>query len=266
MYLGMKVFFTYVIVVLLASSCATNRKLTYFSNLDSKSDYKTEIKNDIEPKIQVDDLLGITVSSLSSESNTLFNNGSITAPAATIASSVGSPAAARSSEGYLVDKGGEVNLPVLGKIKLAGLTKEEAADKLTNEIKKSVKNPTVNVRFLNFKITVIGEVNRPATFTVPTEKITVLEALGLAGDMTAYGRRENVLLIREKEGVRSAVRVDFTNKDLLSSQYFYLQQNDVVYVEPVKAKELQSSSSNFYLPIISVAASVISVLVFALTR
>ena len=264
MYTQMKSFFTYVVVVLLACSCATNRKLTYFDNLGSKLDYKTEISNNVEPKIQIDDLLGITVSSLSAESNTLFNNGAITAPASSISSSANSSALVRSGEGYLVDKSGEVNLPVLGKIKLVGLTKEEAAAKLTDEIKKSIKNPTVNVRFLNFKITVIGEVNRPATFTIPTEKITVLEALGLAGDMTVYGRRENVLLIREKDGVRSAIRVDFTNKDLLSSQYFYLQQNDVVYVEPVKAKRLQGSASNFYLPIISVVASIISILVFAL--
>ncbi|RZK44512.1 MAG: sugar transporter [Hymenobacter sp.] len=262
----MRFFFAYVLLVLLASSCATNRKLTYFSNLGEASDYKAEIKNDIEPKIQIDDLLGITVSSLSAESNTLFNNGTMTAPATTIASSAGSPVSMRNGEGYLVDKSGDVNFPVLGKIRLTGLTKEEAAEKLTNEIKKSVKNPTVNVRFLNFKITVIGEVNRPATFTVPTAKITVLEALGLAGDMTAFGRRENVLLIREKDGVRSAIRVDFTNKDLLSSPYFYLQQNDVVYVEPVKAKTLQGSASNFYLPIISTAVSIISILVFAFTR
>jgi polysaccharide export outer membrane protein len=259
----MKGFFTYIMVLLLASSCATNRKLTYFSNLTPGSNNTTEIKNNIEPKIQVDDLLGITVSSLSQESNNLFNNGAITPPPTTIASSVVSSAAIK-NEGYFVDKNGEVNLPVLGKIKLLGLTKEEAADKLTDEIKKSIKNPTVNVRFLNFKITVIGEVNKPATFTIPTEKITVLEALGLAGDMTAFGRRENVLLIREKGGIRSAVRVDFTNKDLLNSQYFYLQQNDVVYVEPVKAKVLQSSASSFYLPIISVVASVISIFVFAL--
>ncbi|MFD1871200.1 polysaccharide biosynthesis/export family protein [Hymenobacter bucti] len=251
-------------IALLASSCASNRKLTYFSNLNAGSDNRTEIKNNIEPKIQADDLLGITVSSLSSESNTLFNNGTITAPAGTITGGGASPMAAKSGEGYLVDKSGEVNLPVLGKIKLAGLTKEEAGEKLTNEIKKSVKNPTVNVRFLNFKITVIGEVNRPATFTVPTEKVTVLEALGLAGDMTAFGKRENVLIIREKDGVRNAIRVDFTNKDLLNSQYFYLQQNDVVYVEPVKAKVLQGSASSFYLPIISVAVSLLSILVFAL--
>lgn len=264
----MKLFFTYAVVLLLVSSCASNRKLTYFNNLGPTSDFKTEIKNDIEPEIQVDDLLGITVSSLSAESNTLYNSGTIAPASSTIASSntTISPTAVRNGEGYLVDKAGYVSLPVLGKVKLAGLTKEQAAEKLTEEIRKSVKNPTVNVRFLNFKITVIGEVNRPSTFTVPTEKITVLEALGLAGDMTAFGRRENVLLIREKGGVRSAVRVDFTNKDLLNSPYFYLQQNDVVYVEPVKAKELQGSASSFYLPIVSVAVSIMSVLLFALTR
>lgn len=263
----MKLLFTYIAFALLAFSCASNRKLTYFNDLDSQAAFKTEIKNAVEPEIQVDDLLGITVSSLSAESNMLYNNGTIAPPASTIASSstVGI-SGIRSGEGYLVDKSGYVNLPVLGKVKLAGLTKEQAAEMLTDEIKKSVKNPTVNVRFLNFKITVIGEVSRPSTFTVPTEKITVLEALGLAGDMTAFGRRENVLLIREKDGIRSAVRIDFTNKDLLNSPYFYLQQNDVVYVEPVKAKELQGSSSSFYLPIIGVAVSIMSILVFALRR
>jgi polysaccharide export outer membrane protein len=261
----MKSFLLYTLVVLLASSCATNRKLTYFSNLDSNSSFKTDIKNYTEPTIQVDDLLGITVSSLNAESNTLFNNGTITAPVTTVSGSANSPAA-KNGEGYLVDKNGDINFPVLGKMHLASLTKEEAAEQLTNEIKKSIKNPTVNVRFLNFKITVIGEVTRPATFTVATEKITVLEALGLAGDMTAFGRRENVLLIREKNGVRSAVRVNFNDKDLLNSPYFYLQQNDVVYVEPVKAKVLQGSASSFYLPIVSVVVSLVSVLVFALVR
>jgi polysaccharide export outer membrane protein len=134
--------------------------------------------------------------------------------------------------GYLVDKNGFINFPVIGKISLVGMTKEEATDKMTDLIKTQVKNPIVNVRFINFKVTVIGEVQKPATFITETEKINVLEALGLAGDMTVYGRRENVLVIREKEGVRTTTRLNLNSKSVFSSPYFYLQQNDIVYVEP----------------------------------
>lgn len=255
-----KYLFLCVTLLAFASACAPNRHLTYFNNLSEASDYTTAIKNMAEPIIQPNDILGVTVSSLNPESNILFNNGVIQDSN----SNGNAPTKANGSEGYLVDKDGNINFPVLGKVKLAGLTKNQATDKLTEEIKKSVKNPIVNIRFLNFQITVIGEVNRPSTFAVPSERINVLEALGLAGDMTPYGKRENVLVIREKAGVRSAIRLDFTNKELLNSPYFYLQQNDVVYVEPVKAKVLQGSNSTYYLPIISAIISIASILVFAL--
>lgn len=259
-----------IILVSIFSSCTSSRKLTYFDNLNNASDYKVAIRNVVEPTIQPNDILGISVSSLSAESNALFNNGvmqnvaspGLSAMPAAISSGGGTP----SAEGYQVDKNGNINFPVLGSIKLAGLTRAEAADKLAAEIRKSVKNPIVNVRYLNFRITVIGEVSRPATFTVPTDRINVLEALGLAGDMTPFGKRDNVLIIREKEGVRSATRINFNDKELLNSPYFYLQQNDVVYVEPIKAKALQGSASTFYLPIISLVVSVVSVLAFTLRR
>ena len=118
-------------------------------------------------------------------------------------------AATKVNEGYLVDKSGFINFPVIGKVMLAGLTKEQAVEKMTSEIKVHVKNPIVNVRFTNFKVTVIGEVFKPSTFTVATEKINVLEALGLAGDMTAYAKRENVLIIREQQGVRESCQNQF---------------------------------------------------------
>jgi polysaccharide export outer membrane protein len=201
--------------------------LVYFSDLPTTTDYNTPIKNYVAPKIQPDDILSITVSSLNPESNVLFNN--ILLPNASGNTNV---IADKLNEGYLVDKDGFINFPVIGKVTLVGLTKEQATEKMTGLIKEHVKNPIVNIRFLNFKVTVIGEVDKPATFTVATEKINVLEALGLAGDMTAYARRENVLIIREKDGVRSTARINLNNKDVLTSPYFYLQQNDIVYVEP----------------------------------
>jgi polysaccharide export outer membrane protein len=228
------------------SSCS-KRNLVYFSDLPENTDFKTPIKNYSAPKIQADDILSITVSSLNPESNVLFNNillptASSYANAQVIASNI--------DEGYLVDKNGSINFPVIGKINLAGLTKEEATEKMTGLIKEHVKNPIVNIRYLNFKVTVIGEVAKPASFTVATEKVNVLEALGLAGDMTEFGRRENVLIIREKDGVRSTARINLNNKDVLSSPYFYLQQNDVVYVEPNnKVKNATNAPGNRFLGI-----------------
>src|SRR5690606_15059670 len=139
--------------------------------------------------------------------------------------------------------------------KLAGLTKPEAIEEMSFRLREHVKKPIVNIRFLNFKVTVIGEVNRPSTFTVATEKITILEALGLAGDMTAYGKRENVLVIRDKDGVRSANRLNLNDKSILNSPYYYLTQNDVVYVEPDKMKTIQTYVNPNYNQFITIASS-----------
>lgn len=243
------------------AACTTGRNLVYFSDLNNAAPNQTPIQNSIEPKIEAGDLLSIIVSSLNAETNQAFNSG-ILLPTVT-GSSAGAAAVNRINEGYLVDSNGEVNFPIVGKIKLAGLSKEEATEKMVTVVGKSAKSPVVTIRFLNFRITVIGEVNRPSTFTVPTEKINVLEALGLAGDMTGYGRRDDVLIIREKNNVRTTTRINLNNKSTLNSPYFYLQQNDIVYVEPDKAKALQVSTRSVNLPIY---LSVISVLVILLTN
>jgi polysaccharide biosynthesis/export protein len=233
----------FAILLMLSTSCS-QRNLVYFSDLQGTSNNETPIRNYAQPTIQPDDILSISVSSLNPESNVLFNN--VILP--TTANSGSVIATTKVNEGYIVDKGGFINFPVIGKVMLAGLTKEQAIEKMTNEIKAHVKNPIVNIRFLNFKITVIGEVSKPSTFTIDTEKINVLEALGLAGDMTAYGRRENVLIIREQQGVRRTTRINLNNKDVLNSPYFYLQQNDIVYVEPSnREKKAEISVGNRYI-------------------
>jgi polysaccharide export outer membrane protein len=248
--------FLRLLFILLLSSCAPTRSLVYFNDLKGTGEYTEEIKNKTDPLIQSDDLLSITVSSLNPESNVLFNNGVMQ----TIGSASSAVTTTRTNDGYLVDKDGTINFPVLGAVKLAGLTKTQAIEKMTVLIKNSVKNPIVNIRFLNFKVTVVGEVSHPSTFTVPTERINVIEALSLAGDLTAYGKRENILIIREKDGIRSAVRVNIASKSIWDSPYFYLRQNDVIYVEPVKAKELQTSQSLFYIPLLTAAISIISLI------
>ena len=239
-------------------SCSPSRNITYLSDLKG-IEYSEEIKNKTDPQIQPDDILSITVNSLNPESNLLFNSGVLQ----TLGSTSNTPTASRASEGYLVDQKGAINFPVLGMVELAGLSKEQATEKMTAEIKKSVKNPIVNIRFLNFKVTVIGEVNNPSMFNVPSERLNVIEALGLAGDLTSYGKRENILIVREHNGIRSISRVNLTSKDILNSPSFYLQQNDIVYVEPVKTRGIQSSAGFSYLPIVSLVISTLSILLFA---
>jgi polysaccharide export outer membrane protein len=227
--------------------------LVYFSNLE-ESDINKEapIENFLEPTIQPDDLISITVNSLSVESNMLFNQGVL----GTLGSSVsdGGARGAQPIEGYLVDKNGEINFPVLGRVKVGGLTRAAASDTLQSILgREYVKDPTVNVRFMNFKITLIGEVANPSTVTIPTEKINIIEALSLAGDLTVVGKRENVLIIREKDGVRKFIRVDLNDKNLVASPNYYLQQNDIVYVEADKFKAAQASlarsNTQFFLTI-----------------
>lgn len=246
------------VFLIFLSACGSTRNLVYFNDLQNTNKYTEEIKNKVEPEIQPDDQLSITVSSLNPESNILFNSGVM--PSASGAAT-GGTTNGRPNDGYLVDKDGFINFPVLGKIQLAGLTKEQATTKMTAEITKNIKNPIVNIRFLNFRITVIGEVNRPSTFLVPSERVNILEAIGLAGDLTTYGKRENILIIREQKGVRTATRVNLASRAILNSPDFYLQQNDVVYVEPAKIKALQGSSSTFYLSLATASVSILSLLV-----
>lgn len=246
------------LLVLLLTACGTSRNLVYFSDLQKEGELKTKIVNPVEPKIQPNDLLSITVSTLSAETNALFNNG-ILLPVTTI----GANTLTTGKEGYLVDNAGNVNFPVTGQIKLGGLTREEATRKISSEVKRYIKGePIVNLRYLNFKVTVTGEVGNPSSITVPTEKINVLEALSMAGDLTVYGKRENILIIREKDGVRSLNRLNLNSKEIFNSPYFYLQQNDIVYVEPSKVRGLQSSRGNFFYPKVLGLASALVLLAY----
>ena len=214
------------------------------------------INNNSQPRIQQNDLLNITVSSLNPESNILFNSG-VLLPAGNTTNTLTEN---RINEGYLVDMDGNINFPVIGRIQLGGLTKAEATIKMTALLTKYIKNPIINIRYLNFKVTVIGEVNRPNTFIVPSEQINVLEALGLAGDMTTFGRRENVLIVREKNGIRTTTSLNLNDKEVLNSPFYYLQQNDIVYVEPHnRSKVAQTSANNRLIPILVSAISAFAI-------
>ncbi|NQX55834.1 polysaccharide biosynthesis/export family protein [Pedobacter panaciterrae] len=247
--MNLKHLFCYLMLIML-SSCSRQRNLVYFSDLKGASESSSQVLDAGEPTILQNDVLGITVNSTSPESNILF------------ASVPSNPTVGGiyEREGYRVNKQGFVKFPVLGQVKLQGLTVGQAQALMESELNKYVKNAIVNIKFMNFRVTVIGEVNHPSTFTVTSEKINLLEALGLAGDMTPYGKRENVLLIRELDGQRRMERVNLNSKDVLNSPYFYLKQNDVIYVEPDKAKSVEVSSNNRLMPLIVAAISAVAVL------
>ena len=175
------------------------------------------------------------------------------------------PLITQSTNGYLVNSAGEVELPFIGKIKLSGLTTSQAQDTIRKAADKLFNSPIVNVRYANFKITILGEVNRPSTYVMPSEKVTLFDAIGLAGDLTIYGKRNNVLLVRDSANDnRQLVRLDLDSKNIIGSPYFFLQPNDLIYVEPNKNRVVSTDVQQSR--VIIIVSTAISVLSFILSR
>ena len=240
-------------------SCSPQRNLVYFSNLSKVS--QSQIGNLPELKLQKNDQISISLTSLNTEYDVLFAN-------ATSASMVSGPNnnSIYGKSGYRVNNKGMITLPRIGDIRVEGLSIEEVQRLVTKELRKQIKEPIVTAQLINFKITVIGEVNHPASVSIPGDELNLLEALGMAGDMTVYGKRDNVLVIRETNGVRDMGRLNLNDKNIFESPYFHLKQNDIVYVEPDKSKEKTYSSNNRALPIITACISAVAVLATALIR
>jgi polysaccharide export outer membrane protein len=249
-------------VILLLSSCLATKNVPYFQDilLETSSNLE-DVAIYTEPKIQPDDILSITIFTIDPQSTEVINQvGSSQALGASSANAIGQ----QQISGYLVDKNGDVEIAVLGKIKVANLTTYEARDLIRSKVERLYINPTVQVRFANFKITVLGEVSRPAAYTLPNEKVSVLDAIGLAGDLTIYGKRENVLLIREANGKKEFARFNLNSSELFKSPYYYLKQNDVIYIEPNKAKVATNNSARTQS--YAIVGSIISVLIILITR
>ncbi len=229
--------FVLVLALLTMSSCGSTKKVIYFPEVkDGAIPATTPFP---ESLIQKNDILSITVSSLSADADAPFNSPNIAAAGGGVA-------------GYLVNSEGNIQFPILGNIKAEGLTKNQLKDKITKSLvdAKQLVDPIVTIRFSNFRVTVLGEVNHPTVVTVPNEKISLLEALGLAGDLTIYGKRQNVMIIREEKDQKIIKRVDLNSAEIFTSPYYYLQSNDIVYVEPNKTKIASVSRGNQLLPII----------------
>ena len=234
------------------TSCVNTRETTYFNDIQNGV-YKTSYEAP-QPVIHKNDLLSIYVTSLNPEASLVYN-----APGLSSTTAASANGTTVQNVGYLVNTEGNIQFPVLGTIKVEGLTTNELTDILADTL--SARNllidPLVTVRFLNFRVTVLGEVGKPTVITVPNEKISILEAIGLAGDLTIYGKRENVLLIREEEGKKIVHRIDLNSPATLTSAFYYLKTNDVVYVEPNKNKVASVSNFRQLLPTMIAALSIL---------
>lgn len=247
-------YYLFATILLLGASCASKSDVVYFQNTGT---FETIVdKNTFVPKFKVDDLVSIHVSTLDPEASLPFNlfrgaaEGGITPE----------------QVDYLIDSNGEIDFPVIGKIKIAGLSPEETRVLLREKLSEYLRDPIINIRLKNFTITVLGEVRTPGTFVVNGEKITILEALGLANDLTIKGQRENIMVIRDFDGTKVYTRIDLTKKEALSSPVYYLTQNDVVYVEPNQSAITASSLDNRATIAVSIISVLITSAVIVLTR
>jgi polysaccharide export outer membrane protein len=260
------------LILFILSSCASTKHIAYFQNIsDGIRDTSEAIAHPpVNPTIEPDDILLITVDGANPSAAAVFNQGTAgmnpqTYIGATSTTESIYGRAADMKLGYLVNGHGAINFPVLGELNLKGMTLIQAQDTLQQKLLAYLKNPLVDIRFLNYKITVLGEVARPGTYTIPNQQITLLQALGLAGDMTIFGKRMNVMVVREKDGKRQYGRIDMNNsKSLFESPFYYLQQNDVVYVQPRKSRLWNTDQST--LRNVSIAATILSAISILVTR
>lgn len=239
--------------------CVSPKQLVYFQDLSSQTD-PLRLKP-FTTTAQPGDLLSVQVSSLNPEASLFFNPYAAQLNAAQNGVNATTPLPANT--GYLVAPDSTITLPLVGKVLVGGQTNVQTAERIRVKLKDYLKEPTISVRNLNFRVTILGEVARPSFFNITNEQITLPEALGLAGDLTIYGRRDNVLIVREENGQRTYARLDLTKRDVFQSPYYYLHPNDVVYVEPGKSRV--ASTDQFYR-VVPIALSTLSVIAIILTR
>lgn len=251
----------FIVLIFSQMACTNSKHLSYFPTIADTS--IALVNKDFEPTIQSGDILFIAVTSLDPASSALFNSAN-SLPAQ---SSMGATNMAQNvTTGFLVNAKGDIEIPKIGKVIARGKTKAELSSFLQESLLPYLKDPVVTIRFMNYRVTVLGEVARPSTVTVSNERVSILEALGLCGDLTMYGNRTNILLIHENNGVKELHRINLNDNSLFSSPYYYLHSNDVLYVEPNKSKAYSSSLTPMVLPSVLGGLSILLVLINILLK
>lgn len=254
-----KIIYFYLTVVLLSSCGVRYKSVPYFQNLADSGVVIENIDNYKPVIIQKDDILAITVSSLNPEASAIFNMGNTSS--IQNGSTAGNTNPSLTANGFLVDKDGFIQLPIIGSVAVEGLTSIQARSAIQDKLRTYLKEPVVSLRLVNFKVSVLGDVLRPGVYPIENERTTVANALSLAGDLTITAKRDNILLVRETNGKREYIRLNLHNKELFNSPYFYLQNNDVLYVQPSNAKYASVDSSYRNVSILLSALSVIALLI-----
>lgn len=251
------------LISLLLTGCTTQRQLSYFNDLDSSQNDAINSKSSFmhETKIKAGDMLIITVIGSDPKAVAVFNLPVISYSAPGSESIYGM----QSQQAYTVDMEGTIQFPVLGDIHIAGKTRSEAIDVLSSRLTEYIQDPIVSIKYLNFNVTVLGEVLRPGQYPINNDRTTLLDALGLAGDMTPFGKRNTVLITRENNGKIEFERLNLNDVSLFNSPYYYVQQNDVIYVEPNKVRSISSQNIPLYLSSLSTLATLVT-LIYSISR
>ena len=251
------------LLVALMSPCISNKQLIVMKNVTAETaeELNKVMKPQPEPRVKINDALIITVSALDPEAVVPYNLPTISYESPTTSTV---PTVA-SYQYYTVDEQGYIDFPILGKLHVVGMRQSEVISLIENKLKGQVVNPIVTMRFLNARVTVLGEVNHPGTYTLNNGRMTLLEALGVAGDLTQYANRSNVLITRENNGKIEFARLDLRSDEIFTSPFFYLQQNDVVYIEPNQARTTSNQSISLWLSMVGTVASAATVVVSVLS-
>jgi polysaccharide export outer membrane protein len=246
-------YFIGILMAICLFSCKNGEKVIYFQGEFSEN--QKILHTNYLPVIQKNDLLDIKLISQNKEASALFTPSIENAK-----SSVTYKSGVAAKGGFLVSQNGEIELPYIGLLEVDKLTRDEAVELIETKLSEYIKNPIIQIQIINFKVTILGDVKVPGTYNVPNEKISIVEAIGIAGDLNITGKRKEIKLIREIDGKRIEISVDFTDKNIFNSDYFFLHQNDIIYVPQNNAKISNSRFSQIYIPILSTLSILLSVL------
>lgn len=223
-------------VLFVISSCGSKKDLYYFQDSDGSVE---NMESYFVPILEIGDILSIEITGPDQELAKPFNQSEMVRQGNAQSTSYvnGIPA----TYGYLISEDSTVSLPIIGKVTIAGLNRTEAVNKIESKVGEYLNDPSVSIRILNFKVTVLGDVKNPGTFAIPNERVTILEAIGIANDLNITGQRRNILVIRHEDGVKKEYLIDLTSKEVFQSEAYYLKQNDVIYVQPNRKARYESS-------------------------